>query len=231
MVAGRLVRETFPVGALGCNCTIVSCPETRDALVIDPGDEAEEILAALARAGLTAVKLVHTHAHFDHVMATGEVAARTGADVVLHADDRWLYDHAVMQAEAFGIGRADGRPWQPPPAPTRELRGDEAIAFGRREARALHTPGHTPGSICLFFDRAAGTPTPILFAGDTLFAGSIGRTDLWGGSLPAIRRSIRERLLTLPDDTLVVPGHGAETTVLREREENPFVGKFSAGSA
>jgi glyoxylase-like metal-dependent hydrolase (beta-lactamase superfamily II) len=229
MPAARLVRQTFPVGALGCNCTIVSCPETREALVIDPGDEAPEILAALACAGLTAVKLVHTHAHFDHLMATGEVAARTGADVILHADDRWLYDHAVMQTEAFGIGRADGKPWLPPPAPTRELRGDEAITFGRREARALHTPGHTPGSICLFFEQAA--ETPILFAGDTLFAGSIGRTDLWGGSLPAIRRSIRERLLTLPDETLVIPGHGPETTVLREREENPYVGRFSDGQA
>jgi glyoxylase-like metal-dependent hydrolase (beta-lactamase superfamily II) len=220
-----LSRVTFPVGALGCNCTIVSCPETREALVIDPGDEAEEILATLARGGLTAVKLVHTHAHFDHVMATGEVAARTGAPVLLHRDDRWLYDHAVMQTEAFGIRRPDGAPWRPPPPPTHELAGDESLAFGRREARALHTPGHTPGSICLYLEHAA--ETPILFAGDTLFQGSIGRTDLWGGSMAAIRQSIRDRLLTLPDDTLVVPGHGPETTVLREREENPFVGRFA----
>jgi hydroxyacylglutathione hydrolase len=229
MPAGELVRQTFPVGALGCNCTIVSCPETREALVIDPGDEAGEILAALARDGLTAVKLVHTHAHFDHVMATGEVAARTGAAVLLHADDRWLYDHAVMQTEAFGIRRPDGKPWRPPPAPTQELRGDEAIAFGRRETRVLHTPGHTPGSICLYFEQTA--ETPLLFAGDTLFAGSIGRTDLWGGSTPAIRKSIRERILTLPDETLVIPGHGPTTSVLREREENPFVGRFADGGA
>ena len=100
-----LVRQTFPVGALGCNCTIVSCPETQEALVIDPGDEAPEILAALARAGLRAVKIVHTHAHFDHVMATGDVAAGTGADVLLHHEDRWLYDNAVMQTELFGLAR------------------------------------------------------------------------------------------------------------------------------
>jgi glyoxylase-like metal-dependent hydrolase (beta-lactamase superfamily II) len=224
-----LSRVTFPVGALGCNCTIVSCPDTREALVIDPGDEAGEILAALARDGLTAVKLVHTHAHFDHLMATGEVAASTGAPILLHRDDRWLYDHAVMQTEAFGIRRPDGAPWQAPPPPTHELAGDESLAFGRREARALHTPGHTPGSICLYLEHAG--ETPILFAGDTLFQGSIGRTDLWGGSMAAIRKSIRDRLLTLPDDTLVIPGHGAETTVLREREDNPFVGRFSDGRA
>jgi hydroxyacylglutathione hydrolase len=220
-----LSRVTFPVGALGCNCTIVSCPETREALVIDPGDEAGEILASLARDGLTAVKLVHTHAHFDHIMATGEVAARTGARTVLHRDDRWLWDHALMQTQMFGIRRPDGAPWQAPPPPDQELAGDGSLAFGRREARALHTPGHTPGSICLYLEHTG--ETPILFAGDTLFQGSIGRTDLWGGSMPAIRKSIRERLLTLPDDTLVVPGHGPETTVLREREDNPFVGRFA----
>ena len=223
-----LSSQTFPVGALGCNCTIVSCPETHEALVIDPGDEADQILAALARDGLTAVKLVHTHAQFDHVMATGEVAAQTGAEIWLHRDDRWLYDHAVMQTEAFGVGRPDGLPWTAPPPPTHELAGDEAVAFGRREARALHTPGHTPGSICLYFEHAG--ESPILFAGDTLFRGSVGRTDLWGGSSAALTRSIRERLLTLPDETLVIPGHGPETSVLAEREDNPFVGKLARGT-
>jgi hydroxyacylglutathione hydrolase len=216
-----LVRQTFQVGALGCNCTIVSCPETREALVIDPGDEAPEILAALARDGLRAVKIVHTHAHFDHVMATGEVATKTGADVLLHHDDRWLYDNAVMQTQMFGLARPGDRA---PPAPTLELRGDEAIAFGRHEVRAIHTPGHTRGSICLYFEESG--EAPLLFSGDTLFKGSIGRTDLWGGSLPDIQHSIRDRLLTLADATRVVPGHGAETTVGAEREDNPFVGRF-----
>jgi hydroxyacylglutathione hydrolase len=214
-----LVRQTFPVGMLGCNCTIVSCPETGEALVIDPGDAADEILAALARDRLTAVRIVHTHAHFDHVMATGDVAAHTGAETLLHRDDRWLYDNALMQLQVFGLARPGSKT---PPPPSRELTGDESIAFGRREARALHTPGHTPGSICLYLEKDG--ETPILFAGDTLFRRSVGRTDLWGGSAEAIGKSIRERLLTLPDETLVVPGHGPETTILAEREENPFVG-------
>ena len=122
-----LIRRTFPVGALGCNCTMLACPETREALVIDPGDDAADILADLARDGLTAVKLLHTHAHFDHVMATADVAAATGAEVMLHRDDRWLYDRTLMQIEAFGgFRRPDGQPWHPPPPPTRELTGDEA---------------------------------------------------------------------------------------------------------
>jgi glyoxylase-like metal-dependent hydrolase (beta-lactamase superfamily II) len=215
-----LIRESFSVGLLGCTCSIVACPETRQALVVDPGDQAADILAALDRLGVSAVKIVHTHAHFDHVMATGAVAAATGAEVLLHRGDRWLYDNVEMQARFFGL------PWPPeaqaPPAPTRELDADEALPFGRREARALHTPGHTPGSTCFFLERAG--ETPILFAGDTLFRRSIGRTDLWGGSFDEIAASIRDRLFTLPADTIVIPGHGPPTTIGAERELNPYVG-------
>jgi hydroxyacylglutathione hydrolase len=214
----RLVRRSFPVGALGCNCSVVVCPETKEALVVDPGDEAPRVLEALAAEGARAVKIVHTHAHFDHVMGTREVAARTGAEVLLHAEDRWLYDNVPLQLRMFGMPSAG---FEPPPPPTRELAGDEALAFGRREARALHTPGHTPGSLCFFLEHAG--ETPIVFAGDTLFRRSIGRTDLWGGSFEAITRSIRERLLTLPDATIVVAGHGADTTIGQERAANPFL--------
>jgi len=221
-----LARRTFPVGLLGCNCTILSCTETGQALVVDPGDEGPAILAALARDGLTAVKIIHTHAHFDHVMATGEVAAATGAEILLHRDDRWLYDNAVMQTEMFGVSRPDGQPWQPPPPPTRELTTDETIGFGRREGRTLHTPGHTPGSICFYLGEGdTGGAVPLLISGDTLFRRSIGRTDLWGGSARDIVRSIQHRLLSLPEGTIVVPGHGPETTIGEEREANPFVGR------
>jgi glyoxylase-like metal-dependent hydrolase (beta-lactamase superfamily II) len=213
-----LIRRSFRVGALGCNCSVVVCPDTKEALVIDPGDEAPRVLEALAAEGARAVRIVHTHAHFDHVMGTREVAAATGAETLIHAGDRWLYDNVPMQAMLFGLWRPTD---QPPPPPSRELSGDEAIAFGHREARALHTPGHTPGSLCFFLERVG--ETPVVFAGDTLFRRGVGRTDLWGGSAEALQRSIRERLLTLPDATLVVPGHGPDTTIGAERAENPFL--------
>jgi hydroxyacylglutathione hydrolase len=213
-----LLRVSFPVGALGCNCSIVACPETREALVVDPGDEAPRILAELQGRGWKAVQVVHTHAHFDHVMATHDVARATGAETALHRDDRWLYDHTADQLRLF---RMPTRSLVMTP-PTRELQGNEILSFGKREARVLHTPGHTPGSICIYLE-AAGE-APLLFAGDTLFAGSIGRTDLPGGSFEQIVASIRGPLFSLPEDTLVVAGHGGETTVGLERSDNPFVG-------
>jgi hydroxyacylglutathione hydrolase len=213
-----LLRTSFPVGALGCNCSIVACPETSEALVVDPGDEAPRILAELQRHGWRAVRVVHTHAHFDHVMATADVAAATGAETALHKGDRWLYDHVPDQLSLF---RMPARSLTMA-APNRELEGNEVLAFGKREARVLHTPGHTPGSICLYLEFSG--ETPLLFAGDTLFAGSIGRTDLPGGSFDEIVTSIRGPLFSLPENTLVIPGHGPETTVGLERLDNPFVG-------
>jgi hydroxyacylglutathione hydrolase len=212
-----LIRTSFPVGPLGCNCTIVACPETHQGLVVDPGGEAPHILAELAKRGITAVALVHTHAHFDHILGTREVAQKTGAEILLHQDDRWLYDNVEVQTSLFGLSAG------PVTAPTRELRGGEVIPFGRHEARALHTPGHTPGSLCFYVEPPG--ERPLLFAGDTLFARSIGRTDLWGGSMDAIVKSIRGELFSLPDATLVIPGHGPDTTIEAEREENPYVGK------
>ena len=177
------------------------------------------MLTALAAEGAQAVRIVHTHAHFDHVMGTGQVAARTGAEILLHGADRWLYDNVPMQAQMFGLwGPAD----EPPPPPSRELAGDEVLPFGRREAHALHTPGHTPGSMCFLVHEEGSAP--LVFAGDTLFRRSIGRTDLWGGSHDTILRSIRERLLTLPEETVVVAGHGPDTTIGAERASNPFLG-------
>jgi len=212
-----LIRRSFPVGLLGCNCSIVADPDSKQAIVVDPGDQAPDILARLERLGVQAVKLVHTHAHFDHVLGTGAVAERTGAEVLLHAGDRWLYDNVELQARLFGV------PYQPAAMVpvTRDLVGGDVLAFGNRETRVLHTPGHTPGSLCFFVERTG--ETPVLFSGDTLFRRSVGRTDLWGGSSAQLLASIRDQLFALPDDTIVVPGHGPPTTIGAERESNPFV--------
>ena len=214
MTLPPLLRETFPVGPLQCNCTILGDPATGDAVVVDPGDDADVITARLKALGLKAVALVHTHAHFDHVGAARAVSEATGAGIRLHEDDRWLYEHLDVQGRMFGMTFDAVLPVE------RWLVDGDVVGRGRAEVEVLHTPGHTPGSVCFRCDVGG---RPVLFAGDTLFRGAIGRTDLWGGDYPAIERSIKSRLYTLPEDTVVVTGHGPETTIGRERRSNAFV--------
>ena len=207
-----MIVETLAVGPLGCNCTILGCPETRKALVVDPGGDADRIEALLDRHGLTPVALLHTHAHFDHVLGAPELKARFGAEILLHADDLPLYENVPMQGTFFGFSL-------PEPAPIDRFVPDgERLNFGTRDGEVIHTPGHTPGSICLHVGSEK-----LLLTGDTLFAGGIGRTDLWGGSHADLMRSIRERLLPLPPETRVIPGHGPETTLGEEALTNPFL--------
>ena len=213
-----MIIETFPVGVLQCNCTVLGCEETRRALVIDPGDDPQLILNALQRLDLTCEALLHTHAHLDHVAATERIAAATGARVLLHEADQFLYDMVDAQARMFGFPVPKTLPVD------RHVADGEEMRVGHVRGEVLHTPGHTPGSLCLSVpDGDAGKVQPRLFAGDTLFLGSIGRTDLWGGDMAAILRSIHQRLMTLPDDTVVVPGHGPLTTIGHERRTNPFL--------
>ena len=211
MSAGPLI-ETFPVGPLQCNCTILADEASGEAIVIDPGDEPSRILRALESAKLRPVALLHTHAHLDHITASRAVKEATGAPIRLHPDDRPLYDALLEQAAFFGL-RAEAP--LPPDAP---LEDRESIRFGRWTVSAIHTPGHTPGSTCfeLLGDQ------PVLFAGDTLFRRSIGRTDLWGGDSDQILSSIREKLFLLPGDVPVVCGHGPGTTIGEEKRLNPF---------
>lgn len=211
-----MIVETFPVGLLQCNCTLLGCEETKHAIVIDPGDEPESILAALRRHDLRLQTILHTHAHLDHVGATQALAEATGARIFLHDGDQFLYDQVELQARLFGFP-------VPRILPVDHHVGDgEEILWGRQSGEVFHTPGHTPGSLCLHVPEF-GDGTPRVLAGDTLFLGSIGRTDLWGGDMDAILRSIRERLLVLPDETIVIPGHGPETTIGHERRTNPFL--------
>ena len=217
-----MLRKNLVVGPLGCNCTVVVCPVTREALIVDPGGDAGRILALLAKMVARAVGIVHTHGHFDHILGTREVAAATGAPVSIHGGDLDLYQGLVRQARHFDLVAEE------PPEPAQILAGGETLSFGQLQTRVLHTPGHTPGSVGLFIETSGGAP--LLLAGDTLFAGGIGRTDFPGGSSEQILRSIRDTLFALPDETVVVPGHGDETTIGEEREENPYVGRrVSAG--
>jgi glyoxylase-like metal-dependent hydrolase (beta-lactamase superfamily II) len=208
----RPLVESFPVGMLQCNCSILADEETREAVVIDPGDEPERILEALEAARLKPVALLHTHAHFDHVGGTRRLAEATGAPIRLHPGDRPLYEALPRQAAQFGLTLA------PPRALDAPLADEEVIPFGRFALRAIHTPGHTPGSTC--FELTGDSP--ILFSGDTLFRRSVGRTDLWGGDTDAILASIRQKLFRLPGDVPVVCGHGSGTTIEEERRWNPF---------
>jgi glyoxylase-like metal-dependent hydrolase (beta-lactamase superfamily II) len=200
------------------NGFVVSCEDTRAAIVIDPGDEVEELLTVVAAGSLAVSGILLTHAHLDHVTGVARAKAALGADVWLHRDDLFLYDAAVQQGLMFGL-RVDA-----PPPVDRFYDAGTPLCFGRQVVDILHTPGHCPGGVCLAVGRdGAGPLERDLFVGDTLFAGSIGRTDLPGGDMPALLRSIRDVLFRFPDATVVHPGHGPDTTIGHERRTNPFL--------
>ena len=207
-----MIRETFPVGLLGCNCTVLGDEASREATVVDPGAEIARILAVLAEHQLHLRQIVVTHAHIDHIAGALALKEASGAPVLYREADLPLV--AMMEAQAGWLGIAT-----PDVAPPDHSPGDAEIIYtGAVSAEVLHTPGHTQGSLCLFLPEQG-----ILLAGDTLFAGSVGRTDLPGGDTRTLINSIRERLLPLPAETLVIPGHGPETTIGEERESNPFL--------
>jgi glyoxylase-like metal-dependent hydrolase (beta-lactamase superfamily II) len=210
-----LLRETFPAGAFECNCTVLACGDTKDAVVIDPGGETAKIAEIVAHYDLTVRAIIHTHAHLDHIYCTRDVKQTHGGEVCLHRGDTFLYEGFAVQAAMFG--------WQARPtvAVERWIEHGDRITLGKRELEVIHTPGHTPGSVCFEIrDPDAGS---LLFAGDTLFRRSIGRTDLPGGDGAQIARSIRERLYTRNLDTLVIPGHGPTTSLGDEARSNAFV--------
>ncbi len=209
-----MILETFPVGPLHCNCTILGDETTREALVVDPGDNIPEILSRLQKHGLTLRQIVVTHAHIDHVGGAAQLRKLTGAPVIMNQQDLGLLGMMQMQAGWLGVPTPEVAP------PDASAEDGLTVGLATLPALVLHTPGHTPGSICLLFHF---NDQHLLLAGDTLFAGSIGRTDLPGGDGKQILRSLRERLLVLPDMTRVVPGHGPETTIGEERQSNPFL--------
>jgi glyoxylase-like metal-dependent hydrolase (beta-lactamase superfamily II) len=210
------VVETFPVGMLGCNCTIVGDRASGEAVVIDGGDEVPEIARRLEAHGLRARYLVHTHAHIDHIGALGPLRERVGGDGLLHPADLPLYATLADQARWLGLAT--------PPQVVRldgELGDGDVLRAGALTLRCIHTPGHTPGSTSFALD---GDGDTMLFTGDTLFRGSVGRWDLGGTSLADIVRSIQTKLLVYDDASVVVPGHGPATTIGEERRTNPYLG-------
>lgn len=207
-----MIHEILPVGVLGCNCSILGDPATREAMVIDPGDDIGQITAILDRHKLTVKSIVITHAHIDHIGGAQKLRALTGAPVYMNEADSFLADNLAMQADWIGVETP-----QNPGIDTPAREGD-VLRAGAIEAHVIHTPGHTPGSISLFIPAENK-----LIAGDTLFKSSIGRTDLPGGDFRTIMLSIRDKLYTLPENTIVIPGHGEATDIGTEKRSNPFV--------
>lgn len=209
-----MIHEILPVGPLQCNCSVIGDETTREAMVIDPGDDIEDVLALVRKHNLQVNQIVITHAHIDHVGGAMKLRAATGAPILLNQNDYALLKMLDMQAAWIGVatpGKVDI---------DRSISTGESVSAGSLVANILHTPGHTEGSICLYF------PTEKkLIAGDTLFAGSIGRTDLPGGDTQKIMRSLHNTVLALSDETVVIPGHGELTTIGDERESNPFLVK------
>jgi len=205
-----MILETVVVGPLGVNCYIIGCAETRDSAVVDPGADAAKILAVVAKLGLTVKYVLNTHGHFDHVGGNREVLAATGAKLLIHEGDLHFLSRAADTAAMYGAKAENS------PRPDGFLDEAQPVSFGRKTLKVLHTPGHTPGGCCFYLE---GT----VITGDTLFAASVGRTDFPGSSHEALMEGIRSRLMPLPDETAVYPGHGPSTTIGRERRTNPYI--------
>lgn len=204
-----MIIKELPVGPLQANCFIVGCEETREAAVIDPGDDVDQILMSLAESKLKVKYIINTHNHFDHVGGNARLKQVTKADLLIHKLDAPMLQHLGTMAKSFGMSVDDS-----PPA-DRELEEGDIVKVGNIEMKVVHTPGHSPGGICLITDKA-------VFAGDTLFAGSIGRTDLPGGDYDTLISGVREKLFVLDDDVTVYCGHGPRTTIGMEKKFNPF---------
>jgi glyoxylase-like metal-dependent hydrolase (beta-lactamase superfamily II) len=211
-----MIIERRAVNPFYKNGFVLGCEETRQGVVVDPGDEVDQLLAAAAHHKLSIVNILLTHAHLDHVTGVAAAKRALGVPVWLHRDDNFLYERVVEQGQMFGLHV------EPQPAIDQFYDGEGPLRFGKYGVRVLHTPGHCPGGVCLAIQKD-GDATSTLFVGDTLFAGSIGRTDLPGGDLTILLRSIREVLFRFPGETVVWSGHGEVTTIGQEKRTNPFL--------
>ncbi len=207
-----MLFDTVVVGALGVNCYILGCEETRQAVVVDPGDEAEKILSRVKRHNLTPVAIINTHGHFDHVGVNSQIILATGAKLHIHQADAGMLGDVARIARMYGLHGENS------PPPDTLLEDNTLINFGNLKIKIIHTPGHTAGGCCLYIEEKN-----MLISGDTLFAESIGRTDLPGGSFTQLLKSIKEKLFLLPEQVQVHPGHGSGTTIGHEKRHNPYM--------
>ena len=219
-----MIVESAAVGPFFKNGYVVGCERTRHAIYIDPGDEVDQLLATISAQDLQVTHILLTHAHVDHVSGVAQAKRALGAPIYLHKDDLVIYQNAVRMGMLFGLTVEE------PPPVDRFYEDDAMIAFGDYEVRVAHTPGHCPGGVCLAVSRNGDDAAPHLFVGDTLFAGSIGRTDLPGGDYDTLLKAITGVLFKYPDDATVYSGHGPETTIGREKATNPFVLEYLARS-
>lgn len=214
----KLKLKTLVVGPFQCNCSIITCAETNEAVIVDAGDEFPKIKKELEAQGVKVKLSVHTHAHLDHIGAAKDLKAFSPkTQIALHRADEYIYQMLPQQGQMFGLQ------YDAPPPVDRYLVDEETVEFGNTKFSVIHTPGHSPGGICLHFAGGLLSPEPTVFSGDTLFRSSIGRTDLWGADHRQLIKSIKDRLLTLDEQTRVYPGHGASTSVAFEGRENPFL--------
>ncbi len=204
-----MIIDSLEVGPIMANCYILGCEDTKEAVVIDPGGDADRILLKLADLGLKVKYLINTHGHFDHVGANKKMKDATGAPILIHKGDAPMLNQLVSAAASFGLSAENS------PAPDKNIDDGDIISFGNIKLKVIHVPGHSPGGVALHTDG-------VVVVGDTLFAGSIGRTDLPGGDYDTLISSVRRKLFILPDDTRVLCGHGPETTIGREKKFNPF---------
>ena len=205
----KIIRKTFPVGPLQCNCTIIGDTETGIGYVFDPGGDAQRIMATVESMGLKIIGIIHTHAHLDHILAAGEIQRKTGAPIWVNRSDMFLWDTVEMQCRMFGV------PYTPVPDPDHWIEDEQELECG---GSCIHTPGHTPGSTSFYFEDSS-----LLIAGDTLFQGSIGRTDFEGGDAGLLVKSIQQRIYKLDESATVITGHGPKTTIGQEMRFNAFV--------
>lgn len=210
---GTMIFETIVVGELGVNCYLLADSQTKEGVVIDPGAEPERIIAAIKGNGIKVVKILNTHGHFDHIGANRKLAEMTGAPLLISKEDEPFLSRASNSAKMYGLKADDSS------APSAYLAEGDVISFGNHQIKVIHIPGHSPGGSCFYLEKDG-----ILISGDSLFAESIGRTDLPGGSQAQLVGSIRSKLLTLPEATKVFPGHGPSTTIGHEKKHNPYLG-------